>query len=126
MCVIAKSTRLRSQKYKKLANSALRSHVRHTIGIGLARRWLRDRSCSRRKVWEIIVAQTYPIDIAREIDRRWERLFRAATPRAANSGDWRPVCREDFCVGRLAGEDSGDGLVRGVTGRAGLAVASGA
>lgn len=31
------------------------------------------------------MAQTCPIDIAREIDRRWRRLFQAATPPQLNT-----------------------------------------
>lgn len=59
------------------------------------------------------MAQTCSIDIAREIDRRWMRLFQAAKPRTAQNGDLLcPVCKESRSIGRLDSEDSGDGLVR--------------
>lgn len=59
------------------------------------------------------MTQTCPIDIAREIDRRWKRLFQAAPPRAAQHDDrLRPVCKEHASIGPLAAGYCGNGWAK--------------
>jgi hypothetical protein len=57
------------------------------------------------------VAQTYPVDIVRKIDRRWERLFKVATPNATQNGDrFCRVCKNNSSISCLVTEDCVNGL----------------
>lgn len=72
------------------------------------------------------MAQTCPIDIAREIDRRWADFFKAATSNAAKKQRLTSSRQGKLFDRSLAGEDSGNGLVHGVIGCAMPAVTGGA
>jgi len=52
------------------------------------------------------VTQSYPIDVSREIDRRWKRRFHAARMRPARNDDHAgscvcPICRRPMSIGSI-------------------------
>jgi hypothetical protein len=66
---------------------------------------------------EISVAQVYPIDIARKIERRWQHRFPMATSRTAKNdnragGGLCPMCKGYGAIATTPTEYCGKGLVR--------------
>jgi hypothetical protein len=62
------------------------------------------------------LTQAYPIDIAREIDRRWQRRssdFSSPQPNNDNhAGDGRcPLCNVPASIAAIASEHRGNGLI---------------
>lgn len=62
------------------------------------------------------MAQTYPVDIAREIERRWERRSHDAAERMGRNDNHAgnglcPICKGYASIGPLAAEYCGKGVV---------------
>ena len=83
--------------WKKLAIWMCGSHLSAAVGIGPAA----SKGDS--------VAQIYPLDIVRRIERRWQRRLELAAARAAqtgsSAGDVRPVCKGNASISDVSAEN---------------------
>jgi len=90
------------------------SYIGSIIGIYDRRRWLRDRSCSRRKR-EIAVTQTRPDHAARDIERRGHHRPNASMlPAARNdnhAGGHCPACNARASIAPRASDYRGKGII---------------